>query len=1138
MADIQNPIPSTASHFYLHPDALRITLNALGNDSLLSVSVYANAAVMAYCDGIIGYAPDKNYKIWRLTAFNTHFEDDQPRYCHIALSRANDSALVVYPTTRLDILGRPISDDGRSFLTDAADDSSPEVASAVPDEDPTSYYLFIGLITSPVNGQRQWSNLLPFNTGQLDTDQHRNEERNGQLEKMFELNEIFGWIEQKLPIRLSTIYNLALGYGRKILRDVFRIHDKDEDFTSVSTTEVFLDDVLPSEAHMRDYTDQNFLSKKKGGVVNGNVIFNNDVTVNGDTHLHDTTFGNDSVAGSHGAKIWQQDGSWHAQFDFLNITKKATFTELEIQEMSHIGGAFILSAASCTIDHVSVLDDGVAQFPLVLPIEFRAADDSHRVRCYFKATDGDRTISNDWKVGDQAVCKTFNIEKLTHADGTEYVGKEIANHYWWRKVLAVGTTDDGQYHYFDVSSELSGTGSNIDYDHGSDLPMAGDKCMLLGHQPVSEEDRIANIKRGNAIIIDSCGEGSPYYRSYKRIGFRNNPYSLEGCMRINLEAENPTLDVSSLTITTTAGDGTERTQNVGDALTDHFNIYSLDIAADIDPRKEPGDPGYFIDPALGDEGWPDYEDYWQEDEYPSHVNDVAICTNSAYFRFQRNDDGSYGWHNITDQVLIDAIRKAQEALTRLTDMADDNKITPEEKSQLRQRLVQIQQESEQIIQEASYYEVSATNMAKAYRSLKSFIEYILSDSGTTELVRDADGYVLGQISMKFAGSDEIYEYRYFNNAGGAQIFVTYSEVVRIYYTRLAALRAQITMAVRNYVENMSFGQDSVSQAVAQNVNQLWTAFSDWCTRTHEDGTPYRRNLIDLDSDVIALTAWARNGTADIGSGFVTESKYTSMFSTAKDPATGKTLAQSLAATYVNFNYETDEDGNVIFDENGEPAGRWISGFKIEADEIVIHTDNFTVERNGDVTVYGELDVKSMKQKFLDVTQLYALRADGFEIEALYIRDLRYSDRWQGAAYDSDGRPVSSPRGYYNLLCTGRNIIMPRESSFIGQRVVLYNNFDGQKPSLHFTTIVINSSLNNGDIHEIPFRGIAGGLRFMNTLDMAQLNDYKKVKEIDFANGIIELLGVPETDGTCGWAVINVGTKVGLIINTDKTQELI
>lgn len=352
MADIQTPITSTASHYYMHPDALRITLNALGDSSLLAVSVYANAAVMAYYPDVIGYAPDRNYKTWRLSAFNTHFDDQLPRYCHIALSRTTDAALVVYPTTRLDILGRPISDDGRYFL----DAAGAPITATVPgasasgdttiDEDPDSYYIFIGLISEPVGGQRHWSSVLPFTTGNLDTDQHRNEERNGQLDKMFVLNEVMGWIEQRLPINLSHIYTLALGYGRKLLRDVFKLNNRDEDFDAASGGNgVPLDEIVPTEAHMRDYGEKQYLSRTKDDTAQGNITFNKDIAVLGDATIgsNATVAGNITSVGHIGSDNfqtgllgsgWRADNDGHVEFDSVSIRKFLEVPELRFNRIS------------------------------------------------------------------------------------------------------------------------------------------------------------------------------------------------------------------------------------------------------------------------------------------------------------------------------------------------------------------------------------------------------------------------------------------------------------------------------------------------------------------------------------------------------------------------------------------------------------------------------------------------------------------------------------------------------------------------------------------------------------------------------------------------------------------------------------
>ena len=112
-------------------------------------------------------------------------------------------------------------------------------------------------------------------------------------------------------------------------------------------------------------------------------------------------------------------------------------------------------------------------------------------RCYFLADDGDRRTSNDWRIGDQAMCKTSNLVSRTSGGS--------ANRYYWRLVVNKGeeTINGKLYHFIDLSDIHGSFEINIDgkkhvcvgYDTSTDndLPKAEDDIIQLGSQ--TDKDR-------------------------------------------------------------------------------------------------------------------------------------------------------------------------------------------------------------------------------------------------------------------------------------------------------------------------------------------------------------------------------------------------------------------------------------------------------------------------------------------------------------------------------------------------------------------------------------------------------------------------------------------------------------------------
>ena len=193
-----------------------------------------------------------------------------------------------------------------------------------------------------------------------------------------------------------------------------------------------------------------------------------------------------------------------AEVDKLNVRQKATFSELEYRRLAFTTGDVGFTSASAHISDVIPIDN--TGIPIVKStIYFQSANKQVLVnnallsystapngktitayRCYFLADDGDRRTSNDWRIGDQAMCKTSNLVSRT-AGGS-------ANRYYWRLVVNKGeeTINGKLYHFIDLSDvrgslELSIDGSTytcVGYDTSVDnhFPKGDDDIVQLGSQ--------------------------------------------------------------------------------------------------------------------------------------------------------------------------------------------------------------------------------------------------------------------------------------------------------------------------------------------------------------------------------------------------------------------------------------------------------------------------------------------------------------------------------------------------------------------------------------------------------------------------------------------------------------------------------
>lgn len=215
-----------------------------------------------------------------------------------------------------------------------------------------------------------------------------------------------------------------------------------------------------------------YIEGQTGGKIDANGIaeFLN-IILRGD--LKSINFSTGALGSGYALQI-DENGDSLLEVDRLLVRKIAYFVELVIQRMSHVGGQIVLTPASMKCIRVEEFDD--------------------YYRCYFESTDGDKTLTNDFVVGDQARCQTFNIKAGT--------SQNVSNSYYWRLVVGVG--DD----YIDLSKS--------DCDAGSTVPQADDEIVLLGNR--------TDATRQAAIVLAAYGEDAPYIKLYRGI----DSYQLSG----------------------------------------------------------------------------------------------------------------------------------------------------------------------------------------------------------------------------------------------------------------------------------------------------------------------------------------------------------------------------------------------------------------------------------------------------------------------------------------------------------------------------------------------------------------------------------------------------------------------------------
>lgn len=223
--------------------------------------------------------------------------------------------------------------------------------------------------------------------------------------------------------------------------------------------------------------DDRYVRKDIAETIEKLMTFIEGINVKGTATLNEIILLKDIVsknfaAGGSGFGIYRDaDGNYHLDIDFVDIRKKLSVEDIQVQQSTYVGGRQYNTGGGIICNRVE--------------------DKGAYWRCYFKTTDSEgRTVYNTFQEDDQAICETFNLKS--------------GNHYYWRLVVGVG--DD----YIDLSKD--------DCASGSDIPLAGDSTVQLGNR--------TDTGRQGAIVWDSVTAGGPYVRIYNGINSYTMPEPL------------------------------------------------------------------------------------------------------------------------------------------------------------------------------------------------------------------------------------------------------------------------------------------------------------------------------------------------------------------------------------------------------------------------------------------------------------------------------------------------------------------------------------------------------------------------------------------------------------------------------------
>lgn len=513
---------ATTKDYWISPTALYIELNALGNPNYIQASCISGAQILVYVKDIIGFDAGHNYRRWPLqaspTVFNTHTE----KYVYAAIPRdmtLTASAWIVFPSEQIDIYGKNENEE------------------QVGDE--KYYYIFLqGIITSSGdNGtvQRDWKKGGSIVYGYLSSDEAISAIPNES--EWYNYSSVDGIVTflKNITMKAGTVFRqffvntLTIMQGGKLSfdeqkRDIIGVAD---DITPVtSNNKIVTPDYLDKNALSRTHADtaqevitfyKGWLSGRyaegvSGAMMDGDgnmeaetlrlrrgLTVGGDLAIGSDTYIkHDgtsrlgdvelsgvrskgATSADRTLIGGKGFELYKDgSGKSHLYVDNAVVRGKLLAAETEIRKVSYSGGTLLLSNAGSRIVKVSALgaDGGVVGDGVAVAW-----------KCWAAADDGTTQTMNWWKVGDMAMCRTFNVS-----------GSTGGNRYYWRLVVGRGqeVLDDGKLYDYVVLSNVA---------------------RFAGGDAVSPVNEVSTLADGNGNVVTWGGVAVTLVTGVQMTGF-------------------------------------------------------------------------------------------------------------------------------------------------------------------------------------------------------------------------------------------------------------------------------------------------------------------------------------------------------------------------------------------------------------------------------------------------------------------------------------------------------------------------------------------------------------------------------------------------------------------------------------------
>ena len=553
------------------------------------------------------------------------------------------------------------------------------------------------------------------------------------------------------------------------------------------------DDSTPTDGNVYSAlrTERQFTRKDQDDSVSALWTFNHGNGVKRGIQTRDyRTYGDsneDNLFGKGFELVEKPDGNGgtktRMEVDELFVRIKAFFAQLEIREMSYVGGNYAFSSAGSKIYYVEWLD----ALGNILPRVAGNVASIYKFRCYLYSDDGTTATMNKWAADDQALCETFNIDSGVH--------QNTSNKRYWRRVIGIGkgviqgSGDTTQYQYVDISMS--------DCEASSAYPEAEDTIVQIGNW--------SNASRQGVIYLKVEGSGSPAIMEYSGVGANGQHFVLPSPTLLLSPTKN-VIYGEFHSVVDEQGGNTGQGDTIEDqlaALIERLNDIQNQSDKKFDIWFGTGVPLPSVDNPTANANYPASE--WTTEALKAlHAQDIYYNTNREpaaqggrawrWIAIESNGVVAYRWDEILDADTLAALEK-------IADVASDGIITGgAEKTRVYIDWMKAVQEYYEYKERAEDYEI--TTEWATYRAAFLALGKMLNNN--TDLVQNLDGTY--QTPAWFAD---------LQSETTIPSPVTYRQKWNDYYAALAVLLQTITKKAKDLADAAQQTADEAIQTLTE-----------------------------------------------------------------------------------------------------------------------------------------------------------------------------------------------------------------------------------------------------------------------------------------------------------------------------------